>query len=150
MQDVVTVKFHRLETGVGLPERKSGGAGAYDIKAFLTEPLQLKPGERAAIPTGLKVEIPDGFILSVRPRSGLAINHGVTCINSPGTIDSDYRGEIKILTVNLGSEPFTVQKDERIAQLVLERAFQINWQEAQDDLAESERGENGFGSTGRI
>lgn len=150
MVERIKVKFHRENPQVLLPERESGGAGAYDVRAFLKEAITLEAGERAAIPTGLRVELPEDFILSVRPRSGLAIHHGITLVNSPGTVDSDYRGEIKILIINLGKSGFRVENGERIAQLVLERAYPIEWVEAQDELRESERGEKGFGSTGRV
>ena len=109
--------------------------------------MVLAPGERALVPTGLAVEIPAGWEGQVRPRSGLAARHGLGLVNSPGTIDSDYRGEIKVILIHLGQEPFTLKRGERMAQLVLQRVERVEWQEARD-LADSERGEGGFGSSG--
>ena len=106
------------------------------------------PGERASIPTGLRIELPEGYEAQVRPRSGLAIRHGVTILNAPGTIDSDYRGEIRVLLINHGLETFTIEPGDRIAQLVVAPVSRIVWQQA-ESLEESGRGEGGFGSTGR-
>jgi dUTP pyrophosphatase len=119
-----------------------------DIRAHLDEPITLTPGERTIIPTGLFVEIPVGYELQVRPRSGLAIKQGITCLNTPGTIDSDYRGEIGVILINLGKEPQTIQSGDRIAQIVLCEVPQINW-ELRDHLNESDRGTGGFGHTGK-
>ncbi|HEX2165277.1 MAG TPA: dUTP diphosphatase, partial [Thermoanaerobaculia bacterium] len=119
-----------------------------DLRAALDEPLLLAPGGRAAVPTGLVLEIPRGFEGQVRPRSGLALAHGVTVANAPGTIDSDYRGEVAVILVNLGGEPYTVRRGDRVAQLVIARAEAVEWEEA-EELAPSERGAGGFGSTGR-
>jgi len=147
MSESVQVKFELLREGFSLPEKKTSGAGAYDIRSASDAEIILQPGERKAIPTGLRVEIPQGFILSVRPRSGLAINEGLTMVNSPGTIDSDFRGEIQVLTINLGNKPVTIQPHDRIAQLILEKTYEIEWVDTA--LAQTERGESGFGSTGK-
>ncbi|MDH5720966.1 MAG: dUTP diphosphatase [Spirochaetia bacterium] len=145
----ISVKIAKLHSDVKIPERSSQEAACYDLRAHLSETILLKPMERRAVPTGLKVEIPEGYLLSVRPRSGLAIKEGITLINSPGTIDSDYRGEIKVLLVNLSDKPVEIKNDERIAQLILEKALGINWQEKTErELSHTIRGEGGFGSTG--
>jgi len=121
-----------------------------DVRAAVSqeEPILLQAGERAMIPTGLSVAIPQGYEIQVRPRSGLAAKHGLTCLNTPGTIDSDYRGEIKVILINLGQDAFTIQRGERIAQLVLAPVTQLAWIEV-DALDETDRGAGGFGSTGR-
>ena len=119
-----------------------------DLKANITEPVALEPLERVLVPTGLFIALPDGTEAQVRPRSGLAAKHGITVLNSPGTIDADYRGEIKVILVNLSKEPFVINPGERIAQLVVARYEKIGWEEVLD-LDETERGEGGFGSTGR-
>ncbi len=118
-----------------------------DLRANLNEPITLAPGQRALIPTGLYLELPEGTEAQVRPRSGLAYKHGVTVLNSPGTIDADYRGEVGVLLVNHGQEPFTVNDGERVAQLVLARYIRVSFQEV-PDLRASERGAGGFGHTG--
>ncbi len=143
------VRVRRLPHGsdLPLPAAASPGSSGVDLRAALAEPLTLRPGERALVPTGLVVEIPAGWEGQVRPRSGLALKHGVTLANPPGTIDSDYRGEVGVVLVNLGDAAHTVQPGDRVAQLVLARVERIEWQEA-EELAESERGEGGFGSTG--
>ena len=119
-----------------------------DLKADITRPVVLDPLERAMIPTGLFIALPDGTEAQVRPRSGLAAKHGISVLNSPGTIDADYRGEIKVILVNLSNEPFTVNPGERIAQLVVARYEKVEWDEV-EVLDETQRGEGGFGSTGR-
>jgi dUTP pyrophosphatase len=131
-----------------LPAYATSGASGMDIRAHLAEPITLIPGERTIIPTGLFVEIPLGYELQVRPRSGLAIKQGITCLNTPGTIDSDYRGEIGVILINLGKEPQTIHSGDRIAQIVLSEVPQINW-ELRDHLNESNRGSGGFGHTGQ-
>jgi dUTP pyrophosphatase len=131
-----------------LPRAASAGAAGADLAAAVAEPLLLVPGARAAVPTGLVLEIPPGFEGQVRPRSGLALAHGVTVANAPGTIDSDYRGEVAVILVNLGDQPYTVRRGERIAQLVVARVESVEWEEA-GELSPSERGTGGFGSTGR-
>ena len=119
-----------------------------DLKANLQEPMVLHPLERALIPTGLFIALPAGYEAQVRPRSGLAIKHGITVLNTPGTVDADYRGELKCILVNLSNEPFTIEPGERIAQMVIARHEQVEW-EPVDALDETERGAGGFGSTGR-
>lgn len=131
-----------------LPARASAGAAGYDVRAAVVEPVVLAPGARALIPTGLCLAVPDGWEIQVRPRSGLAMRHGVTLINSPGTIDADYRGELLVPLVNLGQEPFEVRRGERIAQLVFARFATVEL-EPVTSLPASERGDRGFGSTGR-
>jgi len=130
-----------------LPEYKTKGAAGVDLKANIEEEIVLKPLERKLIPTGLYVEIPEGYEGQVRPRSGLAINHGVTIINSPGTIDADYRGEVCLAVINLGSEDFVIKPGDRIAQLVLNKYERIDF-ELVDKLSDTERGKEGFGHTG--
>lgn len=130
-----------------LPSYSTGLSAGMDVRADLSGPLTLEPLGRTAIPTGLYFEIPAGYEIQVRPRSGLALKKGVTVLNTPGTVDADYRGELKVILVNLSSEPFVVEPGERIAQIVLARHEVIDWQEA-DELSESGRGEGGFGSTG--
>lgn len=125
-------------------ERSAG----MDLKADITEPVVLAPLDRAMIPTGLYIALPDGTEAQVRPRSGLAAKHGISVLNSPGTIDADYRGEIKVILVNLSNEPFVVNPGERIAQLVVARYEKVEWEQV-EVLDETERGEGGFGSTGR-
>ena len=144
------ILVHRLEHAAGLPlpsPASSGSAGA-DLRAAIASPLTLAPGERALVPTGFRVEIPTGFEGQVRPRSGLALRHGVTVLNGPGTIDSDYRGEVGVILINQGAEPFRLERGERMAQLLIQRVEGVEWEEA-EELAGSERGEGGFGSTGR-
>ena len=119
-----------------------------DLKANLEEPMVLHPLERALIPTGLFIALPAGYEAQVRPRSGLAIKHGITVLNTPGTVDADYRGELKCILVNLSNEPFTIEPGERIAQMVIARHEQVEW-EPVDALDETELGAGGFGSTGR-
>ena len=119
-----------------------------DLRADLSEPLVIKSLERKLIPTGLFIQLPEGYEAQIRPRSGLAINKGVTVLNSPGTIDADYRGEIKIILVNLSQEDFIVNNGERIAQMIISTYTQVHWEEV-DQLDESERGEGGFGHTGK-
>lgn len=130
-----------------LPEYATPLAAGMDVRASLSSPIVLKPLERAIVPTGLYLEIPAGHEVQVRPRSGLAAKKGITVLNSPGTIDADYRGELKVILVNLSSEPFTIESGERIAQLILSRHEKAEW-ELSESLSESERGEGGFGSTG--
>lgn len=131
-----------------LPEYETPESAGMDVRAAITEPLILQPGERTLIPTGLKIALPPGTEAQIRPRSGLAFRHGITMLNAPGTIDSDYRGEVKVLAVNHGSEPFTVERGDRIAQMVIAPVFRavINKVESLED---TERGEGGFGSTGK-
>lgn len=132
-----------------LPEYATLGSSGMDIRANLEEPMVLEPSARALVPTGLFVEIPLGYEIQIRPRSGLAIKQGITCLNTPGTIDADYRGEIKVILINLSSEPQTLQPGDRIAQMVLQKVEQIQWVPA-TELAASDRGVGGFGSTGKV
>ena len=131
-----------------LPAYATIGSSGMDLRASLQEPVNLAPLQRALIPTGLFIELPLGYEAQVRPRSGLAIKHGITCLNTPGTIDSDYRGEIKIILVNLSSETFAVQHGERIAQMVIQPVVKAEW-EMVELLNESKRGVGGFGHTGK-
>ncbi|HPE98439.1 MAG: dUTP diphosphatase [Chitinophagales bacterium] len=131
-----------------LPAYATEHAAGLDLRAELKEAVILGSLERQLIPTGIYIALPEGYEAQVRPRSGLAIKHGITMLNSPGTIDADYRGEIKVIVVNLSKEPFTIQPGERIAQLVVAQYARISWQET-EDLDETERGAGGFGSTGK-
>ncbi len=129
-----------------LPDYQTDGAAGMDLLADVIEPLWLRPAERALVPTGLAVEIPPGFEGQVRPRSGLALRHGVTLVNSPGTIDADYRGELQVLLINLGAEAFCVRRGDRVAQLVIAPVARAAWREV-EDLGATERGPGGFGHT---
>ena len=131
-----------------LPQYATALSAGMDLKANIEEPVTLGSLERAMIPTGLFMELPEGFEAQIRPRSGLAAKHGLSVLNSPGTIDADYRGEIKVILVNLSNEPFTVNPGERIAQMVVARHEKVEWQQV-DELEETQRGAGGFGSTGK-
>jgi dUTP pyrophosphatase len=145
----VAVRARRLAHYQGeMPNYQSALASGFDVRAQLAEAMTLAPGQRAMVPTALSFEIPAGFEIQARPRSGLAAKHGVTVLNTPGTIDADYRGEVKIILINLGNESFVIQPGERIAQLVLAPVYQADLQWV-DALGETERGAGGFGSTGR-
>ncbi len=137
----------KAEKGAALPSYKSSGAAGADISAQLASPLTLRPGEFKAVPTGLYMEIPEGYEVQVRPRSGLALRYGVTVLNAPGTIDSDYRGEVKVILINHSDRDFIISDGDRIAQIVVAQAVRLPFAEA-DDLSATERGEGGFGSTG--
>jgi dUTP pyrophosphatase len=145
---MIDIKVKRLPHGDGLPlpSYASGGAAGLDLVA--AENLTLAPGARHAVATGFAIAIPDGYEVQVRPRSGLALKHGITCLNTPGTIDSDYRGEVKVILANLGGEAFEVRRGERIAQLVPAPVLRAVFVEV-EDLDETTRGAGGFGSTGR-
>ncbi len=143
----VTVRFKKLSEGAQVPEYMSAGAAGCDVFACLSEPLAIAPSKRVAVPSGLSIEVPPGYEVQVRPRSGLAFKKGLTVVNAPGTIDSDYRGEVKVLLINLGLETLTLAQGDRIAQLVLQKVEQIGWLES-DTLTETGRGAGGFGSTG--
>ena len=130
-----------------LPEYKTKYSAGMDIRANIEEPIVLKPLERKLIPTGLFIELPEGYECQIRPRSGLALKSGITVLNTPGTIDADYRGEIGVILVNLSDKPFTVNHGERICQMVVARHASVEWQPS-DNLAESNRGDGGFGHTG--
>lgn len=132
-----------------LPSYATEGSSGMDIRAFLKDSVELKPMERTLIPTGLFIELPQGYEAQIRPRSGLAIKQGITCLNTPGTIDADYRGEIKIILINLSGEIQSIQNGERIAQMVIQKVEHIYWLEA-DELKQTDRNEGGFGSTGKI
>lgn len=136
--------------GLALPAYETEGSAGLDLRAALAEgsPVTLKPMERALIPTGLKIAVPLGYEVQVRPRSGLALKYGITCLNTPGTIDSDYRGEVGVILINLGSEDFVIQRGDRIAQMVVTQHARIVWTQA-ESLDQTVRGEGGFGSTGR-
>jgi dUTP diphosphatase len=135
-----------LEDNVEVPHYATEGAAGADLRAHLTESVTLQPGEYKLIPTGIRMEIPAGYEVQVRPRSGLAFKHGVTVLNSPGTIDSDYRGDLGVLLINHGAEPFVIEPGMRIAQIVVAQVVQAQFRES--ELAASARGSGGFGHTG--
>ncbi len=136
--------------GLALPAYETTLSAGMDVRAALPEgePVTLAPGQRHLTPTGIAIALPPGYEAQMRPRSGLALKHGVTCLNSPGTIDADYRGELKVILVNLGQEPFTIKRGERIAQIVIAPVTQGEWAVV-ETLSETARGAGGFGSTGR-
>lgn len=142
-------KFIKLPHGADLPlpSYESDAAAGMDLRAALSATVILKPGERALLPTGLKMALPSGYEAQIRPRSGLAFKHGITMLNSPGTIDSDYRGEVKVIAINHGDRPFEVTHGDRIAQMVIAPVSRVRVHEAQT-LEDTERNEGGFGSTG--
>lgn len=148
----LTVRIAALphHEGLELPTYASAGAAGMDLRAAVPEtaPLVLAPGGRALVPTGLVIAVPEGFEAQVRPRSGLALKSGITCLNSPGTVDSDYRGEVGVILANLGAEPFTVNRGDRIAQLVVAAHARVDWETVDAHVATA-RGEGGFGSTGQ-
>ena len=152
MSGTVKVDIRRLPHGEGLalPAYQSSDAAGLDLLAAVPQdtPLMLAPGKHAMVPTGLAIALPPGFEAQVRPRSGLAAKHGVTVLNSPGTIDADYRGEVKVILINLGQEPFVIRRGERIAQMVIAPVTQAAWKQV-EQLPESVRGAGGFGSTGK-
>jgi len=133
--------------GLPLPHYATRDSAGCDLRAAVVEPLVLAPGQRFPVPTGLRIAIPHGFEGQVRPRSGLALKKGVTVPNSPGTIDSDYRGELHVLLINLSAEPVTIERGERVAQLVVAPVVQVDWEVA-SSLDDTDRGDGGFGSTG--
>ena len=148
--DKLVIQVKRIDPSredVGLPARQTAGAAGYDVAAANPEPIVLPPGARAAIPTGIALSIPAGYEVQVRPRSGLALRHGIIIPNSPGTIDPDYRGELKVILMNLGEEPFVVRSGDRIAQLVVARFCDAQWRLV-GELDETERSGGGFGHTG--
>lgn len=146
----VDVQIKRLpgHDDLPLPTKMSEWASGFDLHAAVQEPLVLRPGERALVPTGFCMSMPKELEAQVRPRSGLALKHGITCLNTPGTIDADYRGEVKVILINLGQEPFVIQRGERIAQLVFQQVPEVRLTET-SELPESERGAGGFGHTGK-
>lgn len=148
----ITAQVVRLPHALGLqlPAYETEGSAGLDLRAAIAEgeTLTLKPLARALVPTGLKIAVPQGFEVQVRPRSGLALKFGISCLNSPGTVDSDYRGEVGVILINLGTEDFVIRRGDRIAQMVVARHARINWQDL-DILDDTSRGGGGFGSTGR-
>jgi dUTP pyrophosphatase len=149
VSEAVAIEVVRLPHahGLPLPSYATEGAAGMDIVAAVSEPLVLAPGARALVPTGLRIAVPPGHELQVRPRSGLALKHGIVLPNSPGTIDEDYRGELQVIVLNAGADPFTVERGMRIAQAVLAPVTRAAWREV-EALGESARGAGGFGSTG--
>jgi dUTP pyrophosphatase len=147
----VDVKIRRLRPGsddIPLPGYATDHSAGVDLRADLDEPVELASGDIAAIPTNLVIELPAGYEAQIRPRSGLALHHGITLPNTPGTIDADYRGEIKVILANLGREPFRVHRGDRIAQMVVAPVTHVRWIES-DSLGETKRGAGGFGHSGR-
>ena len=148
----VDVRIRRLPhaEGLPLPSYETAHAAGMDLRAAIDEaaPVILAPGQRAMVPTGLSIALPEGYEAQIRPRSGLAAKHGITCLNTPGTVDADYRGEVKVILINHGPEPFAIQRGERIAQRVVAPVTRIAWRE-QVTLDETRRGAGGYGSTGR-
>lgn len=145
---MTVLKIERLPHNKYLPEYKTKGAAGMDLCAAISEPITLKPLERTLVPTGLKIELEHGYEAQVRPRSGLSIKHGITLINCVGTIDEDYRGEVCVPVVNISNETYTIQPDERIAQMIIARVEQAQIQ-VEVELTETVRGAGGFGSTGK-
>jgi dUTP pyrophosphatase len=146
---MVTVPLQRLPHGADLPlpAYETAGAAGLDLRAAIDRPVSLAPGERRLVPTGLAMQLPEGFEGQVRPRSGLALRHGVTVLNAPGTVDSDYRGEVSVVLINLGDEPFRIARGDRIAQLVVAPVSRVHLSEV-DALDRTARGAGGYGSTG--
>ena len=141
------VKIKKIGTQSGLPNYETLGSAGMDLSASLEERIVLEPGERHLIPTGIAIQLPQGYEAQVRPRSGLAVKYGIGMVNSIGTIDSDYRGEIKVPLINHGSEPFVIQPGDRIAQLIVARYERVEWEQVLE-LDDTERGEGGFGHSG--
>jgi dUTP pyrophosphatase len=132
-----------------LPEYATLGSAGVDLRANLAGPVTIKPMERLLIPTGIFIELPDDYEAQVRPRSGLAINHGLTCLNSPGTVDADYRGELKVILINFSNEDHTVRHGDRIAQMIIHKVEKVKWKEVKK-ISATRRGDGGFGHTGKI
>ena len=151
MSDTARIDLVQMEHARGLPPPayETSGASGMDLRAAVPEhePVTLRPGARAAVPTGLRIAVPAGMEAQVRPRSGLALRSGVTCLNTPGTVDSDYRGEVKVILINLGEEDFVIRRGDRIAQMVICPFVRAEWNEVQE-LDQTLRGHGGFGSTG--
>ena len=149
MTETVTVAVRRLPHGQGLdlPTHATEGSAGVDLLAAVETTILLAPGQRRAIPTGLAIALPLGFEAQIRPRSGLALRHGLTLMNTPGTVDADYRGEVQVILVNLGSESVVIERGMRIAQMIVARHARVAWTET-DTLPETGRGSGGFGSTG--
>jgi dUTP pyrophosphatase len=151
MFEEITIKFKRLSeefNNIPLPSYSTSGSAGMDIRAAIKEPVKLKPMEVEMITTNLSVEIPEGFEIQVRPRSGLAAKHGIGILNSPGTIDSDYRGELKIILINFSNEEFIIQPGDRIAQIILSKVYKARLEET-EELNTSKRGQGGFGHSGK-
>lgn len=144
----IAVKRLRTPSELPLPSYMTSHSAGMDLYADITADIKLLPGERALIPTGIAIALPEGYEAQIRPRSGLALKHGIALVNAPGTIDADYRGEIGVIMINSGTEPFTVKRGERVAQMVVARFSRVEWAEV-DDLDETARGNGGFGHTGR-
>lgn len=144
---MIKVKIKKLKYGVDVPQYQSEGAAGLDLCAATHENIILNPGDIKLIPTGVAIELPQGYEAQIRPRSGFALKHGVTVLNAPGTIDPDYRGEVMVLLTNLGKEPVVIGSGMRIAQMVITRFERVEW-EVVDELSETKRGDGGFGSTG--
>jgi dUTP pyrophosphatase len=146
---IIPITRLRHAQGLPLPAYETSGAAGMDLRAAVPdeEPMILRPGSRAMVPTGLTFALPQGFEAQVRPRSGLAAKAGVTCLNTPGTVDSDYRGEVKVILINLGEDDFTIRRGDRIAQMIIAPVVQAEWREV-ESLDETARGAGGFGSTG--
>ncbi len=149
MSDKVKISLTPMDHAVGLnlPTYATEHSAGMDLTAALEEAIEIGPSERMLIPTGLAIALPDGYEAQIRPRSGLALKHGITVLNAPGTIDADYRGEIGVILVNMGASPFTVERGMRIAQMVIAQHAKVEWELA-EELEETERGSDGFGSTG--
>src|SRR5262245_45294571 len=149
MKDAVRIPIERLPAArdLPLPERATPGAAGYDLRAAVAADLELAPGARALVPTGIAIALPEGYEAQVRPRSGLALRHGLVLPNAPGTIDSDYRGEVKVIVLNLGDAAFTIRRGDRIAQLVIAAVAHAEWEELLA-LEPTRRGDGGFGHSG--
>lgn len=144
----VDIKKVREGSDVPLPQYMTEHSSGMDLYADIDEEITIKPMERTLVPTGISISLPDGYEAQIRPRSGLAIKHGITLVNSPGTIDADYRGEIKVIIINLGTSSFVVKRGERVAQMVVHEVSRVTWRES-TVLADTARGGGGFGHTGR-
>lgn len=148
---MITVRVSRIsehDLDINLPEYMTPGSSGMDLRAAIAEPITLKPQQFLCIPTGIKISIPEGYEAQIRPRSGLASKHGITVLNTPGTIDSDYRGEIKVILINFSDKDFIIQRGDRIAQMIFARVEKVNL-ELCDTIDETKRGEGGFGHTGK-
>ncbi len=145
---IVQIKRIPGTEDIPLPEYMTEHSAGVDIRAAVEDPVDIEPGEVTSVPTGLHLAIPDGYEAQIRPRSGLALKHGITLLNTPGTIDADYRGELRIIVINLGRKPFRIQRGDRIAQMIVAPVTRVSFQVV-DDLPDTARGEGGFGHTGR-
>lgn len=145
---MLKVKIQRLNTNTDLPKYATSGSACLDLSAAIEESYELKPGERLLVPSGIAIEIPEGYEAQVRPRSGLALRNGITVLNTPGTIDHDYRCEIKVILINHGKESYTIEPQARIAQMIISPVLHIGWEEVEEISTDTVRGCGGFGSTG--